>query len=511
MLLKLLKQSTDLAKLSEQQSSYRQIFKATSILGGVQVFTIIISVLRSKAIAVLLGPAGMGIVAIYTSTIGLIAQVTNFGLGTSAVKNIAIASESGDAEKLAKTTAVFTRLVWLTGFLGFIVALALSPFLSEIAFGHKKFTLGFVILSITLLFTQITAGQNVILQGMRKIQYMAKATAFGSFIGLIISIPFYYFMHDDGIVPAMVLTSIATLAVSWYYVKKVNIPKWQVEKDVFKTEGKEMLRMGFLISFSGIITLAVAYIVRIYISNSGGLKDVGLFTAGFAIINTYVGMVFSAMASDYYPRLSNVAHDNKLAKATINEQAEIAVLILAPILVAFLVFVNWGVIILYSKDFTGVIPMVHWATLGIFFKALSWSIAFIFLAKGASKAFFWNEVLANVYILITNILGYYYFGLTGLGISFLVSYLIYFIQVLWISNKLYHFQLSSSTIKIFGFQFAIALICFVAVYYFNTYVAYSVGVVMIIISGWFSFKELEERLKFVEIIKTKLKGRKNGA
>lgn len=491
--------------MSETGHSYRQIFKATSILGGVQFFTIIISVLRSKIVAVLLGPVGVGILTIYTTTIALIAQTTNFGLGTSAVKNIAVAAESEDENQLAKTVAVFNRLVWLTGFLGFVVALGLSPFLSEITFGHKKSTLAFVILSITLLFTQVAAAQNVVLQGLRKIQYLAKATALGSFIGLLISVPFYYFMREEGIVPSIVFTSIMTLIVSWIYVKKLNIPNWHIETALLKTEGKEMLRMGLLISFSGMITLAVAHVVRIYISNVGGLDQVGLFTAGFAVVNTYVGMVFTAMASDYYPRLSNVAHDNRLAKASINEQVEIAILILAPILVAFLVFVNWGMIILYSKDFIGAVPMVHWATLGIFFKALSWAIAFIFLAKGASKTFFWNELLANVYILITNILGYYYFGLTGLGISFLICYFIYFVQVLWISNRLYAFKFTSSSWKIFLIQFTIALICFIAVYCFYTYISYSVGIIMIFISSWVSFRGLEQRLKFVEVLKDKFK------
>lgn len=389
------KQLTDSSKLSNQQSSYRQIFKATSILGGVQVFTIIISVIRSKSIAILLGPAGMGIVSIFTSTIALLAQITNFGISTSGVKNIAIAAESGNSEKLAKTTAVFNRLVLITGLLGFILALILSPFLSKIAFGNNEYTLGFILVSITLLFTQISAGQNVILQGMRKINYMAKATAIGSVIGLLISIPLYYFWDKDGIVPAIIITSIATLIISWFYVKKVDIPKWEIDRTVLSTEGKEMLRMGLFISFSGIVTLIVAYIVRIYINKIGGLGDVGLYTAGFTIINTYVGMIFTAMATDYYPRLSNVAHDNKLGNKTINEQAEIAILILSPILVAFLVFVNWGVILLYSKDFIEVVPMLHWATLGVFFKALSWSIGFVFLSKGDSKVFFLERIASQ--------------------------------------------------------------------------------------------------------------------
>ena len=69
----------------EQKCSYRQIVKATSLFGGVQFFQIIISVIRSKFVAILLGPAGMGVVGLLTATTGLVAGLTNFGLGTSAV------------------------------------------------------------------------------------------------------------------------------------------------------------------------------------------------------------------------------------------------------------------------------------------------------------------------------------------------------------------------------------------------------------------------------------------
>ena len=39
----------------------------------------------------------------------------------------------------------------------------------------------------------------------------------------------------------------------------------------------------------------------ILISRMGSIDDVGLFNAGFTIVNTYVGLVFTAMATDYYP------------------------------------------------------------------------------------------------------------------------------------------------------------------------------------------------------------------
>ena len=128
------------------------------------------------------------------------------------------------------------------------------------------------------------------------------------------------------------------------------------------------------------------------------------------------------MGTDYYPRLSAVAQNNKLSKQTINQQAEVALLILAPILIVFLVFINYVVIILYSKQFIAVNSMIYWAALGMVFKAASWSVAFLFLAKGASKLFFWNELITNIYLLGLNLLGYYFMGLTGLGLSFLIAY-----------------------------------------------------------------------------------------
>ena len=109
--------------MNTQQSSYRQIMAATSLFGGVQVFQILIQIIRSKFVAVLLGPAGMGIVGLLTSTLGLISGLTNFGLGTSAVKDIAEARTTENETRIATVTIVLRRLVWISGTLGTIVVL----------------------------------------------------------------------------------------------------------------------------------------------------------------------------------------------------------------------------------------------------------------------------------------------------------------------------------------------------------------------------------------------------
>ena len=98
----------------------------------------------------------------------------------------------------------------------------------------------------------------------------------------------------------------------------------------------------------------VSYIVRIYISRTGGVEHVGLYNSGFSIISTYVGMIFAAMSTDFYPRLSGVAGDNTKCKSLINQQAEMAVLIITPILAVFLIFIKWVIILFYSIKFVAI-------------------------------------------------------------------------------------------------------------------------------------------------------------
>ncbi len=75
--------------MSDKSNSYKSIFKATSIFGGVQIFNIIIAIIRSKAVAVLLGPTGVGLSGLFQNATGLIGYIASFGLSNSGTKAIA--------------------------------------------------------------------------------------------------------------------------------------------------------------------------------------------------------------------------------------------------------------------------------------------------------------------------------------------------------------------------------------------------------------------------------------
>lgn len=494
--------------MADTKSSYRQLFKSTSIFGGVQLFQLIITIIRSKVIAVLLGPVGMGISGLLSSTIGLIAGLTNFGLGTSAVKNVASAHGSNDNIKIATIVIVLRRMVWITGLLGAVLTIVLAPYLSKLTFGNYDYKFAFTWLSITLLLNQISSGQSVVLQGLRKIKHLAYSSMSGSVLGLIISIPIYYKFGKDGIVPSMIVTSIVSLLRTWYFSRQVKIEKVEVSKAATIEEGKNMLAMGFMLSLSSLFIIAKNYAARIFISNYGGVEVVGLFTAGLAIATSYGGLVFTAMGTDYYPKLASIATDNKKAETLINQQAMIALVILAPIVCFLVLMSSQLIILLYSDKFLAITKMVQYSVVGLLFRTLSWSLAFIFMAKGDPKLFAKNEFLCGIITFLLQIGGFYIGGLTGVGVCFVMGNFYYVLQVAFITKRHYNVTFDKSLIKFFLLYLQFVLAMLLIKEFIGGAPSYVIGGVVFVISVVLSIVKLEKLVGIRDAIIRKMNAAK---
>lgn len=486
------------------QSSYRSIFKATSLFGSVQLFQIIIQIVKSKFIAILLGPAGVGIIGLYQSGILLVQNITNMGLASSAVRDVSEVFGLKDYHRINLVITTIRRLVWGTGLLGMIALAVFSPLLSKASFGNYDYTIPFIFLSVTLLLDQISAGQKVVLQGMRKLKELAKCSVIGSTFGLLVSVPLYYLLGVKGIVPTLFLNSICTLSVSWLYSRKIPVQKIeQSTKETFK-QGRLMLVMGISMSLSGIFNTAASYVIRAYIQFVDGVEVVGLFQAGFMIMSTYVGLVFNAISTDYYPRLAAVNKDNSKCKEIINQQGEMASLILVPMLTICLVFMPVILNVLYSNEFLRANDYISWACIGMYLRLASWVISFSFVAKAESKLFMLNEALACSYYVLFSVVGYYLGGLTGVGIAFTLQYLVYLIQVYLIARKRYQFRFSNNFIQTYFCLLIALILCLVIVLSFNGWQKYTFGVLIILLCSGYCLFLLNKKIDLLGAVRNKI-------
>lgn len=489
----------------ERQQTYKSIFKAISLFGGVQLYQIVIGIVRSKLIAMILGPSGMGIAGLYTSAILLVKNISSMGLGSSAVRDVSEAYSSDNHNKINIIINILRKLVWVTGLLGLAIVLFGSPFLSISTFGNYKYTIPFVLLSVTLLIDQLTVGQNVILQGTRKLSYLAKSSAIGSTIGLFVTIPIYYLWGVDGIVPALIIASCTSYLLASYFARKVHFEKVGISfKRAFK-EGGMMIRMGIAMSLNGLLVSGASYLLRIFISHHGGTEAVGLFTAGYAIVTVYVGMIFSAIGTDYYPRLASVNHDNIRCRELINLEGEMGTFILSPCLIACILFMPMIIRILYTSEFDSASDYVLWACLGMMFKLFSWVIAFIFIAKGVMRLFLINESLGMIYNLTFSVLGFYYDGLRGLGIASTFCFVLYSIQVFSVAHIKYQYVPSLGFRKAFMSQLVLVLLALITVTIFEGYRVWAVGIITLLVSIAFSLYGLNKRMNLLEVVKRRIR------
>ena len=489
---------------TEEKSEYRSIFKATSLFGGVKMFEIIISILRSKIVAMLIGPSGVGIMGLFTSGISLVQSATQLGLNQSAVRNVSEAYGTGDQTRVDYTITVLRKLVWFTGLLGMLAMIVFSPLLSKSSFGNYDYIISFCCLSVVLFCNQISGGQHVLLQGTRKLTYLAKSSLLGHLIGFAVCIPMYWWWGVKGIVPILIIGALTSLGLSWYYARKVEYHPVKLTIKEIWINGSSMVKMGLAMSASGILVALSSYILRSFISSIGGLEEVGLFQAGFAIMTTYVGLVFSAMGTDYYPRLSAVNKDNEKCKEIMNQQAEVGILLIAPLMIICVVFIPLIVLILYSDQFLGANEYIIWAASGILFKMASWAISFIFIAKAETKLFIINETAVNIYSLGFQLLGYYLYGLAGIGIGYSLCFLCYFIQMYLISRRKYGFHFKASFNKLFSVQTLLMFACVAATLLIPTvWMRYATGSLFIIASCIISITGLEKRMGLITTFKSR--------
>lgn len=442
------------------EKSHKHILKTTGIIGGSQVITIAVGILRTKFVAILLGPAGFGLVGLFQSIIELIRSITSFGIDFSAVRDIAESTAEEDRKKITRTYAVVYRLTLITGLLGAFVAIVFAPVFSHFTFGDTSYSFMVGLLSVSLVADAIVGGKSALIQGMMQISKIAKVKILLSVLSLVVAVPLYYFFRLDAVVPVIILNSLMSLLLFSLYAEKIDFRAVRISlKEVFR-EGFGMIRLGFYTEFVTFLSMLTMYIVKVFLTGKGGVEYVGYFQAAWSFSMTYLGAVLTAMSTDFFPRLSSVNKDSEKVRGMVNDQTEMVLFLAGPIIIGMLTFMPLVIRIFYSGEFTQTVNILQWQMMGDFLKVLSWPIGMILLAKNISRTFILVEVTWLLLFLCGIYAGWDLFGLDVTGISFFVSHLIYFCVLVVVVRKSVMFRYNAGTLRFIFLYSSIAVLAF---------------------------------------------------
>lgn len=443
------------------ENSFKNILKGTFAFGGVQAFQIIVNLIRGKFVAMFLGPEGMGISSLYTSACNTVTQFSSMGLNLAIVKEVAAVRDNEEA--LRKTIQVARRLVMATSLLGAFLCIALSPWLSVWTFGTDDYTIPFVILSLMVFFILQGRLEYSILQGMHAVKRLSYSSLVGASVGLVLGVPLYYFLGVNGIVPALVILSISTYIYFRLSVRKTfEVGKIRISLRQHKQLVKSLLVMGFILMASDLIGTFVNYLINLVIREFGSEGNVGLYQSANSITNQYIGLVFSAMAVDYFPRLAAVKDNHKTMSDIVDRQHAVVSLIVAPLVCLLILTAPWIIRLLLTDEFLSVVPLVRWMGLAIVFRAIAYPMGYISFAHDNKKVFFWTEgVFGNVLNLVISCLMYIEFGLVGMGMGMVLTEIISILAYLMVTGHFYSYKMNVFTARLIAGYALFPIVVFV--------------------------------------------------
>jgi len=400
------------------------------MLSGSSVLSIFLGMGSAKVLAVVLQPAGYGYYGLLQSFVGLTTLFAGLGMATGLVRLGAGAATRNDEVALAS----LRRGAWLLfGGLGSLALVLLFFFrmaLSRWALGSPDHGKTILLLGIALLFTVAGNIQIGTLNAYHRVGALAKYGVVNTLVGALITMGAIVIWRTQGIVPAVIGGAVATWGVSRYFLQREMGPA-RVRPSPSDTldAAWSLLRFGGPYTASMLVGTGVQLALPIVILHLLSTDSVGYYRAAVGISVGYLGFLITAMGQDYYPRLSAVSDQPSALIKLINEQHRLVMILAVPMILGTLAVVPFLVPLVYSLKFGPTVEILEWQMIGDLFKFSSWTMSFAILARCGSTVYFLSELSGGIFHLLATWLCVRWFGLPGLGIGFLVAYIMYYLVV----------------------------------------------------------------------------------
>jgi antigen flippase len=473
-----------------EASSYREILTSSALIGGSTLINVLVGIVRTKAMAVLLGPTGYGLLGAYALIGDLARTVAQLGINSSGVRQIAAAASSGDAKRVSRTALLLRRAALACGGIGALSLVWLAAPISQFSFGTTQYASGVALLAVSVFVGVLSAAQGAVLQGLRRIADIARVAIYGALTGTAVSVALVYALGRDGIVPSLIAVAASSLLFSWWYSRR--LPSEAVSLSATQTlkESGALLKLGIAFMGSALLTMGAAYAVRVFILRTHGLEAAGLYNAAWTLGGLYVGFVLQALGTDFYPRLVGAATDDALCNRLVNEQAHISLLLALPGVLGTLTFAPLVVSLFYSGAFAGAVEILRWICLGMALRVLTWPLGYIVVAKNRQTLFFsidlaWTVVNVGLSWWCIN-----RFGIVGAGIAFFASYVFHAAMVYPIARRVSGFRWSPATARLAARALLATSALFVALCWLSPTVGAAFGLLLTVASAYASARRL---------------------
>ncbi|MBA3511523.1 O-antigen translocase [Sphingomonas sp.] len=400
--------------------SKRQILRVTTIVGGATFAGLVISLAKMKLIALIVGPAGVGLLGALTAVMTMGYAVAGMGLDSSAVRQLSSAREDPERWRIARW-GVWTYAVVLAT-LGSILCWIFRVPLSNLATGSEAYAGDVGWLSVGVGLTVVGAVLIAEMQAQRRMADFARTRIWAALFSSIVGVTAVYLFGMAGVLAAVLATPVAVYLVALWLRPRVAIRWGKFPGRAIQSEWRVLANLGLAVAAAAAVGSATQAAIRGIIASQLGLDAAGLYQASFAISSLNIGLILGAMIPDYYPRLSAVADDRQAVRSLVNEQLHVSVLVAAPALLGIAAVAPLALSVLYTSEFGEAALLLRLQLSADALRLAGWVLGFVLLARKRTIVYVLLEVVLSAVFLPLTWLAAPNVGVAAAGAGYLVGY-----------------------------------------------------------------------------------------
>jgi len=393
----------------------------------------VIGWVRTKGLAVTLGPSDFGLYG-QTWAFALYAgQLGGLGVGVAATKLIAERRQAGDPAGLTNLAGLSIVIPGVAGLAVLVVALLCVVPLAHALLGPHHLTL-MIIAAASIPFVALQTPLQHVLQGFEDAWGQTVAYSAYSAIFTVFSIGGALLWGVSGAVVGLLLGNVSLLALYGVRQRRLLLRAGATAKSLTRRgteqlrtgEARELLRVGaaslVIGASAGVADLAVRSVLR----GSWGNAIAGLWFGLLLISVQFNGTVSGALSYLTGPMVARAVacQDAAQSRRVIDDSVRLALCVMVPILAFIVVLRRPLVTLLFSADFAAMSRQIPIMLTGDLVRTIGWTVGVALVPLGMTRAWWIVGVGGSIVFGVVGSLAGHVFGLEGAAVGWLAFWVV---------------------------------------------------------------------------------------
>ena len=422
------------------------------LFGASHGVSILLRLILNKIAAVTLGPAGLGVLSLFQGAYNFGKAGGALGINRSIPR--VLASKNAATSKIIHsyvTTTVLLAVV-VGSFSGVSLGIGLKivnpDYLSDVL-GNNAI----VMLALCVAVGTLSDCLLAVLSGLRWRLKFAFITILISLASLVVG-AILYPTYQLAAVPIVVLVSAGAACIPCLFVLRKLI---RIKFTFLGSLVNKLFGLGSTLFLIGVLNLGAEFGIKSYLAISAGYADLAIYQVGLTIISGYVGVLMSALLTDYLPKISAPKLSNDAIQKAVNDQIWVGLFVVTSVLVPLILFSGEIVRLLYTDAFSTAATFLTIALISALMFSLSNPLDLILIAKNQARLLLYFALVYRSLQLVISVVIFERYGLTGLACSMVALQAFHTVAMIAIVNKCFSISLAKEVYLTFSLQMILVI------------------------------------------------------